>query len=71
MLVRFRAGGAHEMAWHLFTWGEDVEVVEPVALREELVRWLEMGLGRHRQTGAAGPRRLRRARLKTSEAARK
>jgi predicted DNA-binding transcriptional regulator YafY len=29
LLVRFRAGGAREMCWHLFTWGEHVEVVEP------------------------------------------
>ena len=29
LLVRFRAGGKLEMCWHLFTWGEHVEVVEP------------------------------------------
>ena len=29
LLVRFRAGGALEMSWHLHTWGDAVEVVEP------------------------------------------
>lgn len=33
LIVRFRAGGTLEMAWHLFTWGEEVDVVEPAALR--------------------------------------
>jgi predicted DNA-binding transcriptional regulator YafY len=34
VLVRFRAGGALEMCWHLFAWGEDVEVIEPPHLKE-------------------------------------
>ena len=29
LIVRFRAGGALEMCWHLFSWGKDVEVLEP------------------------------------------
>jgi predicted DNA-binding transcriptional regulator YafY len=29
LIVRFRAGGALEMAWHLVTWGDDVEVLQP------------------------------------------
>jgi predicted DNA-binding transcriptional regulator YafY len=29
LYVRFRAGGAREMAWHLYTWGDSVEVIEP------------------------------------------
>jgi len=33
LIVRFRAGGHKEMCWHLFTWGGEVEVVEPDALR--------------------------------------
>jgi predicted DNA-binding transcriptional regulator YafY len=33
LLVRFRAGGKLEMCWHLFTWGEHVEVVEPGEFR--------------------------------------
>lgn len=30
LIVRFHAGGALEMSWHLFTWGDEVEVLEPV-----------------------------------------
>lgn len=30
--VRFRAGGLLEMAWHLYCWGDQVEVLEPEAL---------------------------------------
>ncbi len=33
LIVRFRAGGLLEMAWHLISWGEQVEVLEPAALR--------------------------------------
>lgn len=32
LVVRFVAGGLLEMAWHLFTWGTHVEVLEPPAL---------------------------------------
>ena len=31
--VSFRAGGAQEMCWHLFTWGTVVTVLEPNELR--------------------------------------
>ncbi len=34
LIVRFTASGHLEMAWHLYTWGDKVEVVEPSALRE-------------------------------------
>lgn len=33
LLVRFRAGGLKEMAWHLLTWGDQVEVLAPAKLR--------------------------------------
>ena len=29
LIVRFRAGGALEMSWHLFMWGNAIEVLEP------------------------------------------
>lgn len=29
LTVRFKAGGRLEMAWHLYTWGEHVRVIEP------------------------------------------
>ncbi len=36
LIVRFRAGGLLEMAWHLMTWGQHVEVLEPAALKAML-----------------------------------
>jgi predicted DNA-binding transcriptional regulator YafY len=33
LLVRFRAAGHLEMAWHLYAWGDAVEVVAPERLR--------------------------------------
>lgn len=40
IIVRFRAGGLMEMCWHLYTWGANVEVVEPVELRKMMQRAL-------------------------------
>ena len=34
LIVEFRAGGQLEMCWHLFAWGEDVEVLAPTSLAE-------------------------------------
>ena len=34
--VSFRAGGINEMAWHLMTWGDKVEVVKPKILIDRL-----------------------------------
>jgi len=34
LIVRFHAGGALEMSWHLVTWGNEVEVIKPKKLRE-------------------------------------
>ena len=36
LIVRFRAGGLLEMAWHLFTWGNDVKVLKPSKLNAYL-----------------------------------
>ncbi|WP_041042985.1 helix-turn-helix transcriptional regulator [Paramagnetospirillum magnetotacticum] len=33
LIVRFKAGGLLEMAWHLYQWGDAVEVLEPEKLR--------------------------------------
>lgn len=34
LIVRFSAAGHLEMAWHLYVWGHDVEVLAPARLRE-------------------------------------
>lgn len=41
LIVKFRAGGTLEMCWHLFTWGDHVEVVSPkrlVSLMKDVCR---------------------------------
>ena len=49
VLVRFsRAGGMLELAWHLFTWSDAVEILQPESLRRTMVAELEKSLARHR-----------------------
>jgi predicted DNA-binding transcriptional regulator YafY len=36
LIVRFRAGGRHEMIWHLYAWGKNVEVIEPQELADDV-----------------------------------
>lgn len=36
LTVHFKAGGAAEMCWHLFTWGEDVTIERPDRLRKQM-----------------------------------
>lgn len=38
LIVTFRASGWVEMAWHLFKWGDTVDVLEPPELREMVAR---------------------------------
>jgi len=38
LTVRFTASGHLEMAWHLYMWGDAVEVLKPEALREVVAR---------------------------------
>ena len=34
LTVRFQASGHLEMAWHLYQWGDQVDVLEPESLRK-------------------------------------
>jgi predicted DNA-binding transcriptional regulator YafY len=47
VLVRFRASGMRELAWHLFTWGDKVEIVEPQALHEMMLGELDAARRAH------------------------
>ena len=47
LIVRFTAGGANEMCWHVFTWGASVEVISPDGLREQLREMLAAALRHH------------------------
>lgn len=48
-IVRFRASGMLELAWHLFSWGNKIEVVEPVSLRQSLTTELRVALAHHEE----------------------
>ena len=46
--VSFRAGGMLELAWHLFTWSDAIEILAPESLRALMVAELEKALARHK-----------------------
>ncbi len=48
VIVRFRASGMLELAWHLFTWQDKATVLEPPELKAKLVEELERALAHHR-----------------------
>jgi len=50
VIVRFRAAGMRELAWHLFTWGDRVRVLAPDILRRTLIEEIETA----RQTHTTG-----------------
>jgi predicted DNA-binding transcriptional regulator YafY len=43
VVVTFAASGLTEMAWHLFTWGDAVEIIKPEALKVRYREWLTRG----------------------------
>jgi predicted DNA-binding transcriptional regulator YafY len=47
VVVTFRSSGMRELAWHLFTWRDQVEIVAPVRLREIMLEELELSRSRH------------------------
>src|SRR5262245_41750893 len=51
LIVQFRAGGLLEMSWHLFTWGDEVEIVKPRRLASLLEKQCEARLGRRLNEG--------------------
>lgn len=54
LVVRFRAGGLREMAWHLFTWGSEVEIIKPKRLASLLREQSEAGLAHLAQAARRG-----------------
>lgn len=55
VIVRFRASGMRELAWHLFTWGDKVRVLGPEILRRTLVAEIETARRAHATGFDAGP----------------
>ncbi|MGA0601515.1 helix-turn-helix transcriptional regulator [Caulobacter sp. KR2-114] len=47
VVVRFRASGMRELAWHLFTWRDQVEILQPAILRETMLEELKLALSAH------------------------
>jgi predicted DNA-binding transcriptional regulator YafY len=47
VVVRLRASGMLELAWHLFSWGDKIEIVAPDRLKAVMRRELEAALARH------------------------
>ncbi|MDP3175233.1 MAG: WYL domain-containing protein [Phenylobacterium sp.] len=45
--VSFRASGMLELAWHLFTWGDKLVILQPEILRAVMVEQLELARGVH------------------------
>lgn len=48
-MVKFRASGMLELAWHLFCWGNKIEIVEPISLRQQLTTELRAALAHHEE----------------------
>jgi predicted DNA-binding transcriptional regulator YafY len=47
VLVSFTASGMLELAWHLFTWADKVEIVSPPRLQDLMVTELQTALAAH------------------------
>jgi len=47
VIVRFRASGMRELAWHLFTWGDKIEIVAPPALKAMMAGELAVAVKAH------------------------
>ena len=47
VIARFRAGGMREIAWHLFTWGDKLEILAPERLKTMMREELAVALGAH------------------------
>lgn len=52
VIVRFRASGMRELAWHLFTWEDKVQILAPRSLKEVMLGELELVMACHRKGDA-------------------
>ena len=53
VVVTFRASGMRELAWHLFTWRDQIEILAPIRLRDLMLEELRLSLSRHEQAPPA------------------
>lgn len=54
VMVRFRASGMLELAWHLFTWGDKLEIVAPQILKDTLVEQIAIAARAHTSGSVVG-----------------
>ena len=47
VIVRFRASGMLELAWHLFTWGDKIQVLAPAVLKQTLLDQIDLARRGH------------------------
>jgi predicted DNA-binding transcriptional regulator YafY len=47
VLITFSASGMRELAWHLFSWGDKVEILEPQRLKDIMAEQLRLALAVH------------------------
>ena len=47
VIVRFRASGMLELAWHLFTWGDKIQVLAPAVLKQTLLDQIDLARRAH------------------------
>ena len=47
VIVRFRASGMLELAWHLFTWSDRIEILAPEVLKSTLAQQIEIARNAH------------------------
>ncbi|MDP2214844.1 YafY family protein [Phenylobacterium sp.] len=47
VLIAFRASGMRELAWHLFSWGDKVEILAPQRLKDMMAEQLSLALAVH------------------------
>ena len=53
VIVRFRASGMRELAWHLFTWGDQVQILGPAMLKQILIDQIELARRAHTSVSVA------------------
>jgi predicted DNA-binding transcriptional regulator YafY len=47
IVVRFRSGGMLELAWHLFTWGDKIDIIAPDRLKRTMTEALQVATHQH------------------------
>ena len=41
VMVKFKASGVFEILWHIFRWGDKVQIISPKSLKKEYIEYLK------------------------------